>query len=219
MDAKEKLRQTYESIGEKYYGYRRRLWPEAVEFLKSIKPSLILDIGSGNAYYTKTVERLGHKLVLSDFAFSQLNVARRSGLKNPAVVFDATKVPIKDGKFSVVLGIAVLHHMPTKKDRLDFLQEIKRVLKSGGLAFLTVIRTEKGGFDADISFAGHSRYYHFFSEKELTELLNKVGFSKFEITSSVLTDKRSPSTTTKIVKIKGRPKKLKLGNYFIKIRK
>lgn len=219
MIEREKLRKTYESIGEKYFGYRRKLWPEAVDFLKSIRPSRILDIGSGNAYYAKTIEKMGHRLVLSDFAFNQIKVAKRVCANCPAVVFDAIKIPVKDESFSTVTAFAVLHHLPNRRDRLAFLNEIKRVLNPRGNAFLTVLRTEKGGFDADIPFAGESRYYHFFSEKELKELFDKTGFSKFEITSSELTDKRTAATTTKTINVDGKLTKLRLGNYFIKLKK
>lgn len=211
MSVKVKLKSAYNKIA-KMGGYRRALWPEAVSFLKNVKPTTILDIGSGNAHYSSTIESLGHKLIVSDFAKNQLKAARRLGVGNPAMAMDATNLPVKNKRFNVVTAFAVLHHLHPGMDQINFLKEIKRVLRPGGQAFLSVARTSKGGFSANMPFSGINRYYYFFTRSELNSLLEKAKFSSYVI-------KTSPLKAEKSIIVDGKKTKVKIGNYFIKIKK
>src|SRR5436190_14960421 len=51
------------------------------------------------------------------------------------VVYDGKKIPFPDGEFDYVFSTEVMEHVPEPK---DFLNEIYRVLKPGGVLIMTV---------------------------------------------------------------------------------
>lgn len=169
MQTKTQIKKTWNDIAKEYGGYRRLTWAPVSKFLSEVDSDL-LDIGAGNCNMTREVLARGIKLYAVDFSEQMLRHAPNKCIK---LVADATKIPLKK-KFKYITAIAVLHHMPTEKDRLDFLKELKRLLSKDGQAIITVKYSLKRG-DKILKWANkHSRYYHIFSKKELAELLDKA---------------------------------------------
>jgi ubiquinone/menaquinone biosynthesis C-methylase UbiE len=96
-----------------------------------------LEIGAGTGYFT--LNMLGAGLIgeatCSDISPGMLSAlqanARRLGLEVQTVPADAERLPFPDGSFDLVLGHAVLHHIP---DLGRAFAEIERVLAPGGTA-------------------------------------------------------------------------------------
>jgi ubiquinone/menaquinone biosynthesis C-methylase UbiE len=94
-----------------------------------------LEIGAGTGYFT--LNMLGAGLIgeatCSDISPGMLSAlqgnARRLGLEVRTVPADAERLPFPDGSFDLVLGHAVLHHIP---DLGRAFAEIERVLAPGG---------------------------------------------------------------------------------------
>jgi ubiquinone/menaquinone biosynthesis C-methylase UbiE len=95
-----------------------------------------LEIGAGTGYFTLNLMQDGIILdaVCSDISPGMVDVldanARRLGLDVETVVTDAERLPFGDCSFDLVLGHAVLHHLPNL-DRA--FSEFRRVLRPGGL--------------------------------------------------------------------------------------
>ena len=53
-------------------------------------------------------------------------------------IADVLTLPFSDNFFDKVYSISVLHHIPSKDFRLQYLKESKRVLKPGGILILRV---------------------------------------------------------------------------------
>jgi ubiquinone/menaquinone biosynthesis C-methylase UbiE len=94
-----------------------------------------LEIGAGTGYFTLNLLRAGiiEEATCSDIspgmlATLQLN-AQRLGLDVKTVRVDAERLPFRDQSFDLVLGHAVLHHIPNLE--LAF-AEFERVLVPGG---------------------------------------------------------------------------------------
>jgi ubiquinone/menaquinone biosynthesis C-methylase UbiE len=94
-----------------------------------------LEIGAGTGYFTLNLLRAGviEEATCSDIspgmlATLQLN-AQRLGLDVKTVRVDAERLPFRDQSFDLVLGHAVLHHIPNLE--LAF-AEFERVLAPGG---------------------------------------------------------------------------------------
>jgi len=95
-----------------------------------------LEIGSGTGYFSLNLSRAG---VLRDATCTDISPgmvatlsdnARRLGLDNVhAIQADAESLPFPDGSFDIVLGHAVLHHLP---DLERAFAEFHRVLAPGG---------------------------------------------------------------------------------------
>jgi ubiquinone/menaquinone biosynthesis C-methylase UbiE len=94
-----------------------------------------LEIGSGTGYFTLNMMQAGviRDATCSDISQGMLDTlagnARRLGLDVTTQVADAEALPFADGSFDLVLGHAVLHHLP---DLGQAFSEFFRVLAPGG---------------------------------------------------------------------------------------
>jgi ubiquinone/menaquinone biosynthesis C-methylase UbiE len=94
-----------------------------------------LEIGSGTGYFTLNLMRAGmiERAVCSDISPGMLETLRgnadRLGLDVETRAADAEQLPFPDGSFDLVLGHAVLHHIP---DLSRAFSEFERVLVPGG---------------------------------------------------------------------------------------
>ena len=92
-----------------------------------IKRARILEIGAGTGYQANILRELGYNVVPIDLhsrlhaEYSKLNI----------VEYDGENIPFPDSNFDVVFSSNVLEHIYNLKKIQD---EIKRVLKPGGLA-------------------------------------------------------------------------------------
>jgi len=94
-----------------------------------------LEIGAGTGYFSLNLMAAGtiERLVATDISPGMLRAfeanAAELGLDAETVVSDAEELPFEDGSFDLVLGHAVLHHIPDL-DRAA--AEFLRVLRPGG---------------------------------------------------------------------------------------
>jgi len=87
---------------------------------KNIK---ILDVGCGNRYFTNGLKKEGYNIIGIDK--NTPKTCKWMKIK-PDKVMDATNMTFKDKIFDVVIALEVIEHV-------DCIDEIKRVLKNGGL--------------------------------------------------------------------------------------
>lgn len=196
--------QDYNFIAEHFANSRYSIEPESNFFEKYIvEKDDILDLGCGDGrlfqiFKDKKINYLG-----VDNSEKLIEIAKK---KNPKINFqvaDALRLPFLDNSFDKIFSIAVLHHIPSKKLRLQTLKEIKRVLRPKALLILTVWNLQekklakklllkytllkligKSRLDfRDIFFPWRGidrrivlhRYFHFFSEKGLKNLVDQSG--------------------------------------------
>jgi ubiquinone/menaquinone biosynthesis C-methylase UbiE len=94
-----------------------------------------LEIGSGTGYFTLNLLRAGliERATCTDISPGMLATlsanAQRLGLEVETAVADAERLPFADGSFDLVLGHAVLHHIPDLRRAFG---EFARVLAPGG---------------------------------------------------------------------------------------
>ena len=94
-----------------------------------------LEIGSGTGYFTLNLLRAGavRRAVATDISPGMLQVletsASRLGVEVETSRCEAERLPFEDGSFDLVLGHAVLHHLP---DLDAAFREFRRVLRPGG---------------------------------------------------------------------------------------
>ena len=169
----------------------------------------ILDLGCGNAFMLPFVLTRGATYFGIDISSELIKIAKKkfgSVVKTGQAelrVGEATKLPYKNNFFDGAMSFAVMHHIPSEKLRLKFLQELYRVLKPGATA--TVINwnllnewsdkrfgiseqlknLKQGSDEGDVvvpwkATAGKKveRYIHVFSKKEILDLARAAGFAK-----------------------------------------
>jgi len=210
-----KVQGDYNDIAEDFARTRSSLWPE-IRFLKDYakEEDKVLDIGCGSG---RLYELFGNKEIEYfgiDFAKKLIEIAKKKHLESKDLEnqtrtklptffpMNALALPFDSDFFDKVFSVAVFHHIPSKEKRLEFLLEIKRVLKPEGELFLTVwnlwqkkyltliskftslkiLKKTKLDFcDVFIPFQGKQRYYHCFKIRELKGLTKEAGFEVKEI--------------------------------------
>jgi len=95
----------------------------------------VLEVGAGTGYFSLNMALSGHaeRVTAVDISPGMLEVlegnAQRLGIDVTTAACDATELPFDDGSFDLVVGHAVLHHLP---DLDAAFSEFHRVLKPGG---------------------------------------------------------------------------------------
>jgi ubiquinone/menaquinone biosynthesis C-methylase UbiE len=95
-----------------------------------------LEIGAGTGYFTLHMLKAGivREAVATDISPGMIAAleknAAEQGLEVEALVADAERLPFEDESFDLVLGHAVLHHIP---DLARAFSEFHRVLRPGGV--------------------------------------------------------------------------------------
>lgn len=180
----------YNSIADKYSRVREKDWPE-FNFLfdKYLLPNdKVLDLGCGNGRFYQSFKNKEVDYLGIDVSSKLIEITKNN---HPEGKFEVSSVDsILSDSFDKVYSIAVLHHIPSHEFRLNFLKEIKRVLKDNGSLILTVwnlkdkikkrsfldwFRLDKG--DVFLPWYGsRDTYFHCFNLEELIQLLKEVGF-------------------------------------------
>jgi len=124
-----------------------------------------------------------------DFSTEMLRFARKYAQKfNLAVnlsMADVRYLPYGDDSFDWAISVATYHHIRGQENRQAALNELRRVLKPGGEAFITVWNRWQPGFwfnrkEVDVPWRTKGktlyRYYYLFSYRELEKLVEKAGF-------------------------------------------
>lgn len=130
-----------------------------------VKGKIVLDIASGSGYGTKMISSSAKKVYGVDVNEVAVNYARKHfGAKNIEYkVGDGERIPLPDDSVDVVTTFETIEHI---KDYGKFVKEIKRVLKSDGLAIVSTPN--------DLEFAeGNHFHLHEFEHDELTSLLEQ----------------------------------------------
>lgn len=112
-----------------------------------------LELGAGTGYFTLNLLREGliEEATCTDIAPGMLKAldanAASLGLDVNTVVCDAEDLPFDDDSFDLVLGHAVLHHIPNLGQAW---KEIHRVLRPGGIAVFAGEPSERGDRIANV---------------------------------------------------------------------
>jgi len=196
----------YDLIAERFSDTRCFLGKDLGGLLEYVNSGdRVLDLGCGNGRLFGAIKEKGGDYHGIDNSEKLIELAKKNNPQAEFQTADALNIPFGDNYFDKVFAIAVLHHIPSLKLRLDFLKEIKRVLKQNGVliltvwklspkkqvwrvllenAFLKIIGKSKLDFK-DIfypwkDFQGKvltQRYVHLFSSKELNDLAKRAGFT------------------------------------------
>jgi tRNA (uracil-5-)-methyltransferase TRM9 len=128
-----------------------------------------------------------------DFSGEMIKLARRYshkfGFPVNLQVANARQLPFTDKTFDWAIAVATYHHLKGREDQLEALRELKRVMKPGGEAFLTVWNRCQPRFwfkwkEAAVPWKTKGRvlyrYYYLFTYREFEELVKKAGLEILE---------------------------------------
>ena len=171
---------------------------EVVDYLKLKNSPRVLDLGCGTGRHLVHFALQGFEVYGLDAAPEGIKIARKwleeRNLSANLVLHRMEKgFPYQDSFFDAIISIQAMHHNNLEKIRF-IVQEIERVLKPGGLIFITVPKfdlfnkknpwelkeIEKGTF---IPLSGPEKglYHHYFTILEIYEVFNGFEIKKIYI--------------------------------------
>ena len=142
------------------------------------KEGKVFEIGSGDGSNAKYIEELGYKVIASDIADGFINEINSKGLK--LIRFNALKDEFTEKYCSVFCWRVFVHF--TKEDASIVLKKVYNVLEDGGLFIFNAMNREiRDVVEEWVDFSneyhmGAERYYKYFSEKELNEIIAETGY-------------------------------------------
>ncbi|MCL0057775.1 class I SAM-dependent methyltransferase [Dehalococcoidales bacterium] len=184
------MRDIFNQIAPGWYNFRH--WSIFSSELEALayrwRKGKLLNLGCGHGADFLPF-RQGFDLYGVDFSTEMLRFGRKYSQKfNFAVnlsLADVSYLPYQDKAFDWAISVATYHHIKSKKERQTALNELRRVLKPGGEAFITVWNRWQPRFwfrrrEVAVPWRTEGktlyRYYYLFSYPELEKLVKKAGF-------------------------------------------
>lgn len=148
--------------GRLFYGEHIIRYKSAQELVRG---KTVLDIACGSGYGTKMLAATAKKVYGVDVNNTAIQYAKKN-YTSPKIDYrigDAVEIPLEDGAVDVVVSFETIEHISQYE---EFINEIKRVLKPGGLFIVSTPNNEE--YPETNPF-----HVHEFSFKELDRLLSK----------------------------------------------
>lgn len=184
----------YGEIADHFDSTRCHLWRGVVEFLEQLPAKCnILDAGCGNGKYLSV--RTDCDVHACDACPALVNIAKGKHPHADVRVANVLCMPYGDEQFDYVICVAVVHHLSSVQKRRMAMEEILRVLKPGGRAFITVWATEAckpswkavdGGMNDYMVPWNHKqgrvfqRFYHLFTRQDIVSLVESIPTASIE---------------------------------------
>ena len=105
-------------------------------------PAEILDVGGGPGAYSFWLAERSYQVQLMDIVplhVEQAMAANSENILSGIYLGDARSLDFESDSMDAVLLLGPLYHLQERSDRIKALNEIRRVLKNGGLAFCAAI--------------------------------------------------------------------------------
>ncbi|MDE3046089.1 MAG: class I SAM-dependent methyltransferase [Verrucomicrobiota bacterium] len=112
---------------------------------RSLKPGAVLDLGCGKGRNSFYLRKNGFQVTCVDLLEENIQAVKKANLGIDARQHDLAKpFPFADGQFDYAIDIFCFKHLIEESTQKNYLQELKRVLKRGGLYLLTLASVEDG---------------------------------------------------------------------------
>jgi SAM-dependent methyltransferase len=185
MDYSNQTKEIYNQISNRFDISRVRIWPCVKKFLDSFSSSsILLDVGCGNGKNMLYRTDLNFKGI--DFSIKLVEICKNKNLD--VIESSMTNIPHDNNYFDGIIVIASYHHLSNDLERKQTLDELYRVIKSGGKVLIVVWAMEQPE-DSKFNFTKsdelvkwysldnqktYYRYYHIYSKGELVEEINRL---------------------------------------------
>lgn len=133
----------YKNLG-KDFASKLGNWDKFVELLKKNRVQKVLDVGCGSSEHLLSLAKDGFKVWGFDLSSEAIEIAKKTftdaGFEADFKVASMhKKFPYKDNFFDLVYSLRTLNH--GRRGNVEFTtKEMYRVLRPGGLVFITVIK-------------------------------------------------------------------------------
>jgi len=173
--------QTYDAITAEYARVNAPADPEVLKDVATLKAnlphgSLVTDIGCGPGFELRLLRQHGFRAVGLDLSIGQLRTGGQPGVAQG----DMRRIPLRTRSVDAVWCHAALLHIPHAAVPA-VLDEFGRVIRAGGVLFLTVADGDGEGWEVAANYRStRRRWFTFHRAQPLTELLAAAGFEVYE---------------------------------------
>lgn len=162
---------------------------DAVEFLREAKADRVLDLGCGTGRHAVYLAQNGFEVIGCDSSEAALRIVKAILPEAEFQACDVGLLPYRDLSVDGIFCHAVIQHgtLATIKKAIA---EMHRVLRRGGVLFLTVTSTEhpeyltgheiEPGTKMNIDAIDGDMPHHYFTEREMRDLFSRFDIVKLE---------------------------------------
>jgi SAM-dependent methyltransferase len=155
-------------------GFWARFPGEVVStFVKSLSGEEVLNIGSGGGWDAMLLKGAGLKVTCLDAAEEMVRRTRELGFTT--VLADMREMEFDERSFDGVWAYTSLLHL-SEPEVVEVLKKINKIIKKDGCLLLGMIEGFGEKKVARKTMPGVKRYFYFYSEGELREIVEKAGF-------------------------------------------
>lgn len=183
---KDVTRRSYENHADEYMAQTADYWekfPDAKRifdrFVDLLQGRLILDVGSGGGRDSALFQEYGFNPIALDLSRKMVMIAHKRGLR--AIVMDFEHLGFTDSCADGIWAYTSLLHLP-QNHFASVIQEFYRILSP--LSPLLISMKEGVGEEYKESlqrWGGDVRYFAFWSEDDLMDVLTRAGFHIVEV--------------------------------------
>jgi ubiquinone/menaquinone biosynthesis C-methylase UbiE len=149
------------------------------------KGEKVLDVGCAAGRDSRHLKNKGFKVVGIDLSDELLNLAREKDKESIYLRMNATDIDFGGDEFGGIFASAVLLHLPSNRQVEKAIGEFYRVMKPGGVLFISVKAETFGKPKEEMVIEhlslGKARYMRYFNKNELAVTLVKQGFEVIDI--------------------------------------
>jgi 2-polyprenyl-3-methyl-5-hydroxy-6-metoxy-1,4-benzoquinol methylase len=147
-------------------------------FMKDNKLKKVLDVACGTGKLVQFLNEKGFQAYGCEPEDIAVNIAKKINKKNTITKAFASHLPFNNDSFDLITGISLIEHL-SKSEAIDFLKEVRRVLKPNGYIFIVTPNfASPWRFIQGKKWFGYSDPTHinFFTPLSLASLLKDYGY-------------------------------------------
>lgn len=182
----------FDRIAPSWYNYRH--WtifrPELEELAARWQKGKLVNLGCGHGADFLPFTKQDFELYGVDYSKEMLRLAgqyaRKFNFDVSLILADVSCLPFRDSTFDYAMSVATYHHLNTGDARKRAFEELYRILKPGGEAFITVWNKYQPRFffspkevQVPWRMKGETlhRYYYLFTYGEIERMVKETGFT------------------------------------------
>jgi len=176
------LKETYNRIAEDWHRDHQPddWWIEGADvFVALLKPgALVLDVGCGGGTASKYFLEKGLRVIGTDFAEKQIEIAERNVPDAAFLVSDLKGTDALPYDFDGIFMKAVLLHVQ-KKEAAETLKTVVKRLKDGGCLYVSVKEQRPGQAEEEVKIEDdygyrYERFFSYFTQDEVEDYMREA---------------------------------------------
>lgn len=181
IDVVKKTIETYEQTADLY----NSLYPDVNKinidfFIKQLKGKNILDIGCGSGRDAEYFVSKEFNVIGIDLSDRFIEISTAKVPKAQFVKMDMRNINFPVNSFDGIWSMASLLHIP-KIDSQSTIIQLREILKTNGIIYISVKLGEGEKFIKRDRYKGLEKFFAFYTESEISDLLKKCGFEIIKI--------------------------------------